>query len=167
MLFLHCKTLWGKNNVYSLWGGLFPEVFRSTLLRYNTENSKQIFTEKELLGLSPNFHIHVSGAIHLFPRSVLLFCSRKICGPIPEKYKCSRTHECGSWDWGRKIPFLGIQKWDFRCSALYNFSHLVFCPKTFTTPGIFRLEKHKLAYLASYGPYRGKLCSFLYACSRF
>ncbi len=31
-----------------------------TLQRHNTENSKQIFSEKELRGLSPNFHIHVS-----------------------------------------------------------------------------------------------------------
>ncbi len=29
----------------------------------------------------------------------------------------SQTHECGNWDWGRTIPFLGIHKWDFRCSA--------------------------------------------------
>jgi hypothetical protein len=28
--------------------------------RHNTKNSKQIFPEKELRGLSPNFHIHVS-----------------------------------------------------------------------------------------------------------
>jgi hypothetical protein len=28
--------------------------------RHTTENSKQIFPEKELRGLSPNFHIHVS-----------------------------------------------------------------------------------------------------------
>jgi hypothetical protein len=27
---------------------------------HNTENSKQKFPEKELRGLSPNFHIHVS-----------------------------------------------------------------------------------------------------------
>jgi hypothetical protein len=32
----------------------------STLQRHNTENSKQIFPDKELLGLSPNFHIHMS-----------------------------------------------------------------------------------------------------------
>jgi hypothetical protein len=31
-----------------------------TLQRNNTENSKQIFPEKELLVLSQNFHIHVS-----------------------------------------------------------------------------------------------------------
>jgi hypothetical protein len=32
----------------------------SALQRHNTENSKQIFPEKELCGLSPNVHIHVS-----------------------------------------------------------------------------------------------------------
>jgi hypothetical protein len=31
-----------------------------TLQRHNTENSKQIFPEKELCGLSPHIHIHVS-----------------------------------------------------------------------------------------------------------
>ena len=31
-----------------------------TLQRHNTENSKQIFPEKELRGRSPSFHIHVS-----------------------------------------------------------------------------------------------------------
>ncbi len=29
-----------------------------------------------------------------------------------------QTHECGNWDcWGHAIPFLGIPKWDFRCSV--------------------------------------------------
>ncbi len=32
----------------------------STLQRTKTENSKQIFPEKELLGNSPSFHTHVS-----------------------------------------------------------------------------------------------------------
>jgi hypothetical protein len=32
----------------------------TTLQRHNTENSKQIFPEKELRALSPNFHIFVS-----------------------------------------------------------------------------------------------------------
>ncbi len=30
------------------------------LQKHNIENSKQIFPEKELCGLSPNFYIHVS-----------------------------------------------------------------------------------------------------------
>ncbi len=32
----------------------------NTLQRHNIENSKHLFPEKELRGLSPNFHIHVS-----------------------------------------------------------------------------------------------------------
>ncbi len=32
----------------------------NTLQRHNPQSSKQIFPEKELCGLSPNFHIHVS-----------------------------------------------------------------------------------------------------------
>jgi hypothetical protein len=32
----------------------------TSLQRYNTENSKQIFPEKEMRGHSPNFHIRVS-----------------------------------------------------------------------------------------------------------
>jgi hypothetical protein len=33
---------------------------RAALQRHNTENSKQIFPERELRGLNPNFQIHVS-----------------------------------------------------------------------------------------------------------
>ncbi len=29
----------------------------------------------------------------------------------------SQTHECGIWDCGRAIPFLGTHKWDFSCSV--------------------------------------------------
>jgi hypothetical protein len=29
----------------------------------------------------------------------------------------SQTHECGNWDWGRAIPFLGIHKSKFLCSV--------------------------------------------------
>ncbi len=37
----------------------------------------------------------------------------------------SQTHECGNWDWGHAIPFLGIHKWDFhssvkKCTRLQN-----------------------------------------------
>jgi hypothetical protein len=59
-----------------------------TLQRHNTENSKQIFFEKELLGLSPNFHIHVFVSdLYIFLASVRLFCCRNIYGPILRIYK--------------------------------------------------------------------------------
>jgi hypothetical protein len=38
---------------------LYVQMCSKCLLqRHNTENSKQIFSEKELRGLSPHFHIH-------------------------------------------------------------------------------------------------------------
>ncbi len=43
-----------------------------TLQRHNNENSKQIFTEKELRGLSPNFYIHVSVSDYYIPMIGLL-----------------------------------------------------------------------------------------------
>ncbi len=36
----------------------------------------------------------------------------------------SQTHGCGNWDWGRTIPFLGIHKWDFRCSVQSVLHHV-------------------------------------------
>jgi hypothetical protein len=44
----------------------------AALQRLNTENSKQLFPEKELRGLSPNFHIHVSVSDLYIPRIGLL-----------------------------------------------------------------------------------------------
>jgi hypothetical protein len=38
-----------------------------TLQKHNTENSKQIFPEKELRGHSPNFHFHVSVSVLYIP----------------------------------------------------------------------------------------------------
>jgi hypothetical protein len=49
----------------------------STLQRQNAENLKQIFTEKEYRGLSPNFHIHVSVSELYIPTMGLPFRWRK------------------------------------------------------------------------------------------
>ncbi len=53
--------------------------------RANTENSKQIFPEKELRGHSPNFHIHVSvrDLYCIFPRLICLILLQEICGTDP------------------------------------------------------------------------------------
>jgi hypothetical protein len=57
-------------------------------------------------------------AIYIFPWSVCLFCCRKIEGPRTWEYiDRSQTHECGNWDWGNAIPFLGIHKSKFLCSV--------------------------------------------------
>ncbi len=51
-------------------------------------NSEQIFPGKELHGLSPNFHIHVSVSDLYIPTIGLpVFCCRKIGGPILWIYK--------------------------------------------------------------------------------
>jgi hypothetical protein len=46
-----------------------------------------------------------------------LFCCRKIVGPVVGYIKRSQTHECGNWDGGRAIPFLGRHKSKCLCSA--------------------------------------------------
>ncbi len=53
-----------------------------TLQRTNTENSKQIFTEKELRGHSPNFHIHVSMSDLYIPTIGQPILLKEICRPI-------------------------------------------------------------------------------------
>ncbi len=104
-------------------GGMRLKVrrhFYSALQRHNTDNSKQIFPEKKLCYQSQILHSYMFlWAIYIFPQSVCLFCCRKIGGPILEIYAVDRsqTHECRNWDWGRAIPFLGIHKSKFLCSA--------------------------------------------------
>ncbi len=80
-----------------------------TLQRHNIENLKQIFQEKELRRLSTIFHIHVPVSDLYIPYSAY--------SAAWEYINRSQTQECGNWDWGRAIHFLGIHKWDFRCSA--------------------------------------------------
>jgi hypothetical protein len=55
--------------------------------RQNAENLKQIFTEREYRGLSPNFHIHVSVSELYIPTMGLPFLLEEIFGPILEIYK--------------------------------------------------------------------------------
>jgi hypothetical protein len=82
-----------------------PKILNKYFQKGNCADSVQIST----------FMCH--WAISIFPRSVCLFCCRKICGPIWEYINRSQTHKCGNWDWGCTIPFLWIHNWDFRCSV--------------------------------------------------
>ncbi len=93
------------------------ETKEDTLQRYNTESLKQIFPEKKLHGLSPNFHIHVSVSYLYIPGiGPNIFLQQKADQPW-EYINSTQTHECGNWDTGRAFPFLGTHKWDFYCSA--------------------------------------------------
>jgi hypothetical protein len=77
----------------------FLPDFLDVLQIHNTENLKQIFPEKELRGLSPNFHIHVSVSDLYIPTIGLpILLHRKIFGPILGIHK-SLTDTCmRNWD---------------------------------------------------------------------
>ncbi len=71
-------------------------LVEATLLRHNTENSKQIFLEKELWGPTPHFHIHVSESVLYIPTiglPLLQYVDRSW-----EFKNRSQTYECGNWD---------------------------------------------------------------------
>ncbi len=58
-------------------------------------------------------------AIYIFPGSVYIFPPVEQANPSWEYIIIrSQTHECGNWDWGPDIPFLGI--------FVSNFRHFVF-----------------------------------------
>jgi hypothetical protein len=57
------------------------------LQRTNTENSRQIFPEKNLHGHSHNFHIHVSVSDLYVPTIELPILLQELCGPILGIYK--------------------------------------------------------------------------------
>jgi hypothetical protein len=83
-------------------------------------NSVYIFLFWELRGLSPSLHIHVSVSDlqYIFPGSVHIFPPAEKADLSWEYIIRSQTHECGNWDWGPGIPFLGI--------FVLNFRHFVF-----------------------------------------
>ncbi len=56
--------------------------------------------------------------IYIFPGSVHIFPPAEKADPSWEYSIRSQTHECGNWDWGPDIPFLGI--------FVSNFPHFVF-----------------------------------------
>jgi hypothetical protein len=71
---------------------------RATMQRTNTENSKQIFPEKELRGHSPNFHIHVSVSDLYIPTMDLSILLQENRDRSWEYINRSQTLECGNWD---------------------------------------------------------------------
>ncbi len=83
----HSNSLRAKTTFYTLiLENLWPQV--STLQRQNTEISKQILTEKEYRGLSPQFHIHASVSdIYDIPTIGLPILLEEICRPILGLYK--------------------------------------------------------------------------------
>jgi len=65
-------------------------------------------------------------AIYIFLGSVYIFPPAEQADPSWEYIIRSQTHECGNWDWGPDIPFLGI--------FVSNFRHFVFAVHTAIKP---------------------------------
>jgi hypothetical protein len=79
------------------------------------ENPINVLLFWKLRGRSPNFHIHVSVSDLYIPRIGSHISCNRIGRSIVGIYKSlTDTHECGNWDCGRAVPFLGIFVSDFR-----------------------------------------------------
>ncbi len=57
-------------------------------------------------------------AIYIFPGLVHIFSCSRIGRRIVGYINRSQAQECGNWDWGRAIPFLGIFVSNFRYCVL-------------------------------------------------
>ncbi len=65
-----------------------------------------------------NFYIHVSVSNLFIARLDLpITIAGKYLDRSWEYINHSQTHECGYWGLGQAIPFLGKNKWNFRCSV--------------------------------------------------
>ncbi len=62
-------------------------------------------------------------AINIFPGSVHIFPQAEKADPSWEYIIRSQKHECGNWDWGPDIPFLG--------KFVSNFRHFVFAVRMY------------------------------------
>ncbi len=82
-----------------------------------------VFPEKELRGLSPSFHSHVSVSdlyIPTFGPPILLQQNRQT-NQKNIYINRSEKHECRNWDCGRAVPFLGILVSNFRYSIFAGY----------------------------------------------
>ncbi len=104
----------------------------AALQMHCTENSKQIFPERKLRGLVPNFYIHISVSDLYFTTIGLQTQDRKIGGPMWEYINCSQIHECRNWERDCAVSFQGIVVSNFRCSVarlstnFFRYNSLVF-----------------------------------------
>jgi hypothetical protein len=88
-------------------------LWNFTLQRNNTENSKQIFPEKELPGHSPiSTFVCLWATICTHDRSAYFSAGKYVDRSWEYTYNSLTvtTHEYRNWDWGRAIPRKEIQK---------------------------------------------------------
>jgi hypothetical protein len=71
----------------------------------------------KLSGLVPIFSIYVSVSdLYIPTNGPPIFLVDRSCEYTVNR---SQIHECGNWERGRTVPFLGIHKSDLFCSVLY------------------------------------------------
>jgi hypothetical protein len=89
----------------------------STLQRQNTEILKQIFPEKEYLGLSPNFHLKCvcERFIYSHDRHGNFAGGNTVCRPILGLYKSLTDTRMLKLGLRPRYSQKKNKKWDFRC----------------------------------------------------
>jgi hypothetical protein len=93
-----------------------PSTFQQ---RHYTENSKQIFPEMKLRRLVPNLCFC---ELFLYSDNLSSYFAAEIGEPIAWEYiNFSLIRECGSWDRGRAVSYLGIHKSDLLGSVFAVF----------------------------------------------
>ncbi len=94
----------------------------SALQRHNIENLKQIFPEKQLCGLSPNFHHHVSVSdLYIYSHDWSAYPAPAAGKYVGQSWEYntnrSQTHECGNWDYNSGNTKMGFS---LQCMSSYT-----------------------------------------------
>ncbi len=101
---------WWESNI----NVLFPFMYSQ-----KGNRAASLFPKQNHNVLSPNSCAHISGRdLYISRISLSILLQPKYLDRSWEYINRSQTHECGNWDWCRAIPRKGINKWDFRCSAV-------------------------------------------------
>ncbi len=117
------ENMWSDPGIYnfrmrsSLFRNRFSLVVRASDCQCTSRNGP---------GFDPSIRRH-SGIWGAADEAVSNIVKKIKKSPPQKKIKKSHTDTwmwCGNWDWGRAIPFLGIHKWDFRCSVALLFTIL-------------------------------------------
>ncbi len=109
---------------------MYLSLFTCKLDGYCTLHCKEmwiyVFPEKELRGLSPNFHIHESlSNLHIptFGPPMYFPYAAELADRSAEYINHPQKHECRNWDCSRAVPFPG--NICFECSALFLCSMVI------------------------------------------